>query len=51
MEEYLTELFLASSARSLATYSSELMSLEDGMLMSYLYLLTRHICTPAHIAR
>jgi len=33
MEEYLIELFLASSARSFATYSSEFMSLEDGMLM------------------
>jgi hypothetical protein len=33
MEEYRIELFLASSARSFATYSSEFMSLEDGMLM------------------
>lgn len=29
IEEYFIELFLASSARSLATYSSELMSLPD----------------------
>jgi hypothetical protein len=29
IEEYLIELFLASSARSFATYSSELMSLPD----------------------
>jgi hypothetical protein len=35
MEEYLIELLLASSDRSFATYSSELMSLVDGIVKGY----------------